>query len=834
MESDNTTTRTPYLGQYAWDVDKYQYNFPIEHWNLCKIFMVLNKTKYPETRLVQLTEAFFKKGVYNQNCDPKTDRIVAALSIPVVEHLLSYKPGYIHHPFSNKDYENPSGPTNKVVIPPASDKLSAKAVRENQSKSGTTRNATRGENLKTSKSIPSLQTKSTEQENQVSRKRVATDPEEVEQKRAFDQKTSQPKQTRTIPKRNPSSDKSNEYYKIFKALDIDSMKNLLIGFVVVRGVTKDSTLCNDKDVLEYSFKYSKFGPCSWIESKNNTNQGIVGVKLQWRDNVLAEAEGQNPEFVKTKLAGRALAALEEFSPVIKADEKYYNNGKCRELPPESPNGPCWHYTSIYTFNVLKGIINTFSSLKDYSEIIVLHFPEDASEFYMQDIIQFIENERADKLQYRLAEFYYQGYPHSAICFSYKHNTLDFYRWLDKRKDQRYSVRFKRTHEDEFKKRADIPIPKETADIANGDKIQGKPNTNNDVKTNVGARSNLHSSATNSLSNNQSVSSGSCLDTAKPKLPTALPSLNVNSTKNTRDGLSWMGKEHLSQLAKSIYLVKMIKEDSTTETNPFNLLRTTCSLAYNIDFKYIMKPCEGGSWKVLVVLVSEAGNILVGEATSTNCAEARQAASTDAVNTIQSCCRLVEPNFNYFAEGGVPTFISLRHPTKTRTYEIMNMDTNKNPLNEQVVGILLRMFVEDKGTEDIFFLASDFTNHERECIRKMTKEFDLGWRLFGMRDKSAAPGEVSNQHLCVFRLKRPVELVTQLIASGGSTDKYSIVTRVNTIIPQPESPPEEVPTTAQPKEVCDSESFLGGCIDPKCSLDHINILDYIVNKYLEIR
>lgn len=167
-----------------------------------------------------------------------------------------------------------AGPTNKVVIPPAADKLSAKAVRENQPQSGTTRNATRGENVETSKFIPSHQTKSTEEEKQVSRKRVATDPGEVEQKRAYE-KTSQPKQTHTIPKRNQSSDKSNEYYKIFKALDIDSMKNLFIGFVVVRGVTKDSTLCNDKDVLEYSFKYSKFGPCSWIESKNNSNQGIL-------------------------------------------------------------------------------------------------------------------------------------------------------------------------------------------------------------------------------------------------------------------------------------------------------------------------------------------------------------------------------------------------------------------------------------------------------------------------------------------------------------------------------------------------------------------------------
>ncbi|XP_054277133.1 uncharacterized protein LOC128996035 [Macrosteles quadrilineatus] len=112
--SVNMSTEIPHVYDWDWDVNNYQSRYPPDYWNLCQLFMVLNKTKYPEIRLVQLTDAFFNKGLYRMDCDPKTDRIVAALSIPVVEHLLSSHPGYIHHPFSNQDYENRSEATDEV------------------------------------------------------------------------------------------------------------------------------------------------------------------------------------------------------------------------------------------------------------------------------------------------------------------------------------------------------------------------------------------------------------------------------------------------------------------------------------------------------------------------------------------------------------------------------------------------------------------------------------------------------------------------------------------------------------------------------------------------
>lgn len=60
----NVSTEIPHVYDWDWDVNNYQSRYPPDYWNLCQLFMVLNKTKYPEIRLVQLTDAFFNKGFY--------------------------------------------------------------------------------------------------------------------------------------------------------------------------------------------------------------------------------------------------------------------------------------------------------------------------------------------------------------------------------------------------------------------------------------------------------------------------------------------------------------------------------------------------------------------------------------------------------------------------------------------------------------------------------------------------------------------------------------------------------------------------------------------------
>lgn len=52
------------LFDLTWDVNKYKSNYDSEHWDLCRTFMETHKTKYPEQKLVHLTEAFYQIGVY--------------------------------------------------------------------------------------------------------------------------------------------------------------------------------------------------------------------------------------------------------------------------------------------------------------------------------------------------------------------------------------------------------------------------------------------------------------------------------------------------------------------------------------------------------------------------------------------------------------------------------------------------------------------------------------------------------------------------------------------------------------------------------------------------
>ncbi|XP_046678793.1 uncharacterized protein LOC124366348 [Homalodisca vitripennis] len=87
------------LFDYHWDVDKYKNNFDPEHWDLCRSFMVIHRTKFPEQKLAHLTEAFYQIGVYGSSYDPKTTRMVSALSVEVLDDFLNSHPGAMRHPF---------------------------------------------------------------------------------------------------------------------------------------------------------------------------------------------------------------------------------------------------------------------------------------------------------------------------------------------------------------------------------------------------------------------------------------------------------------------------------------------------------------------------------------------------------------------------------------------------------------------------------------------------------------------------------------------------------------------------------------------------------------
>lgn len=57
------------LFDFNWDVDKYKSNYDPEYWELCRTFMVIHKSKYPEQKLVHLTEAFYQIGVYGSRLE---------------------------------------------------------------------------------------------------------------------------------------------------------------------------------------------------------------------------------------------------------------------------------------------------------------------------------------------------------------------------------------------------------------------------------------------------------------------------------------------------------------------------------------------------------------------------------------------------------------------------------------------------------------------------------------------------------------------------------------------------------------------------------------------
>uniref|UniRef100_A0A1B6KUT3 XRN2-binding (XTBD) domain-containing protein n=1 Tax=Graphocephala atropunctata TaxID=36148 RepID=A0A1B6KUT3_9HEMI len=231
-----------------------------------------------------------------------------------------------------------------------------------------------------------------------------------------------------------------------------------------------------------------------------------------------------------------------------------------------------------------------------------------------------------------------------------------------------------------------------------------------------------------------------------------------------------------RLAENIFMYKYVRQDSRTETEPIALLRATRALDFNVDFDYIIEQMAIDEWKVSVILMTDynTSQPLVGEGWGVTEREAKLRASYQAVDSIQKVCHVIEPNYSYFAEGGVPEFIARRSPMKTRVYEIIqNMDPG-TPLSRYTIEVMLGVFLRSE-LEDLFFLATDFSYFERVLVIEIANQMGLWWRLFGPRRLDAAADDVvSTQDLCVYKQCSAISLAHLLHDSGGSTLKYTLV------------------------------------------------------------
>lgn len=59
--------------------------------------------------------------------------------------------------------------------------------------------------------------------------------------------------------------------------------------------------------------------------------------------------------------------------------------------------------------------------------------------------------------------------------------------------------------------------------------------------------------------------------------------------------------------------------------------------------------------------------------------------------------------------------------------------------------------------------------------RVANKLGLWWRLFGPRYQDAALDDVvSTQHVCVSKQKSALHLIRELLAKGGSTERFTLV------------------------------------------------------------
>uniref|UniRef100_A0A1B6F4D2 Uncharacterized protein n=1 Tax=Cuerna arida TaxID=1464854 RepID=A0A1B6F4D2_9HEMI len=229
-----------------------------------------------------------------------------------------------------------------------------------------------------------------------------------------------------------------------------------------------------------------------------------------------------------------------------------------------------------------------------------------------------------------------------------------------------------------------------------------------------------------------------------------------------------------RLGLNIFMYRYVRRNSKVETDPIALLSATRALDFSIDFDFIIEEFSIDEWGVSVYLMTDTSRpqILVGEGRGVTAQEAKMRAAYHAVDTIQKACYVIEPNYQYFAEGGVPEFISRKYPLKTHVYEIIQ-NLNNSPLNRSMIRMMMYMF-RSSELDDMFFLATDFSYQERALVVKVADELGLWWRLFGRRSPEAREGDISTQHVCVYKGRDVLPLVHQLRENDGSTLKFTLV------------------------------------------------------------
>uniref|UniRef100_A0A1B6LCB6 XRN2-binding (XTBD) domain-containing protein n=1 Tax=Graphocephala atropunctata TaxID=36148 RepID=A0A1B6LCB6_9HEMI len=267
-----------------------------------------------------------------------------------------------------------------------------------------------------------------------------------------------------------------------------------------------------------------------------------------------------------------------------------------------------------------------------------------------------------------------------------------------------------------------------------------------------------------------------------------------------------GPEHLlPKMAKSMFMCRFVRRDSTAETDPCVLLDSTASLIYNVVFKYITSFTGSNQYQAIVGLMLESRNshpLRLGTGVADSVQGARQAAAQKTVDLLQQYCKVILPNPNYFADGRVPPFILNRtiYTRKTSSYEIAEKSTSQLTVSS----IIQKFLISEQ--QDLFFLSSDFSNQERNEVIKVVSTNTLDWRLFGPLGPSFGQDDlVTTQHVCVYKEKTVLTLVKELIVKGGVTEKY--------YIKKPEENSTGTRRLVKPEEVLQrSLCFLDDCPD----------------------
>ncbi|XP_046681445.1 uncharacterized protein LOC124368214 [Homalodisca vitripennis] len=166
-----------------------------------------------------------------------------------------------------------------------------------------------------------------------------------------------------------------------------------------------------------------------------------------------------------------------------------------------------------------------------------------------------------------------------------------------------------------------------------------------------------------------------LDTTS-QVPSSTAEETQDSDPTKKADFFWAPKELLPKVAKSLFMCKLVKSDSTTESDPCALLESTISLISNLVFKYITSVTNNNQHQVIVGLELDNRHLKLGTGVARNIQNAKLIAAHKSVHMLQEHCKVIVPNFHYFAEGGIPQFIRNSSPRLTNVYEIASKGSDQ--------------------------------------------------------------------------------------------------------------------------------------------------------------